>query len=193
MILLCDNTVDDISALNEIAKLTLGEGYVTAESILENPISINARITRIADFCAGLTNDPICTEIVGYGTACIDYPSILGTEKKTLASMYPEKTGIICNVCTNPNFQKRGVGTTIVKDMVEQLRNLAKKTPISKIVASAWRSNTGINIGPIFDKLGFKQVTEIHNFYTGCACIQCDPDQKGLDCVCPAVIYEMNL
>lgn len=170
--ILANNDFEHLEQIKEIADLTLGEGYADPDSIINAQVSIHAAIDD---------------KVVGYATGFIDYPSVLGVEQKTLQLLYPFKTGIIGNVATHPDFQRRGIGYALTQEIIKRLQFLHQNT----IVGSAWKSKNGINIGKVFDKLGFKQVVEIPAFWKGCPCIQCDAENKKCDC--PAVIYELSL
>lgn len=168
--ILLKNEKEHIEAIKEIADLTLGEDYANPNDILNSEISIHAQIDG---------------KIVGYATGIIDFPHILGVEKSTLENLYPFQTGIICNVATHPDYQRKGIGYTLTQEIIKTFQLLHQNT----IVASAWKSKNGVNIGGVLEKLGFKQVVEIPEFWKGCPCIQCDP----IECLCPAVIYELKI
>ena len=163
-----DNTKEVMPAIRNIAGITFGEEYAC---VLDSCISINAEIDGV---------------VVGYGTASIDYVENICLEDhiQLFVDLYPFQVGIIGNVATHPDYQRKGVGYEITKELVKRLRLLGQKT----IIGSAWRSKHGINIGSVLTKIGFTPVIEIDEFWKGQPCIQC-----GDCCTCPAVIFELRL
>jgi ribosomal protein S18 acetylase RimI-like enzyme len=167
MVTLTQTLPEHFLSIKSIAERTLGEGYVKEGQIPQ--VALTAELDG---------------KIVGYGTGFIGYPYNLGTERETLFKLYQKEAGIIGNVATDPDYQRRGIGHTITAGLISELRKLGAEL----IVASAWKSNKGVNIGGVFAKLGFKTVTEIPSFWKGVPCIQCDPKE----CNCSAVIFELS-
>jgi ribosomal protein S18 acetylase RimI-like enzyme len=96
--------------------------------------------------------------------------------------------GFLKTVCVEPDFQGRGVATTLIKECLNNLVTLGAET----LICIAWKSSAGVPIGGVLSKLGFREWITLDKFWAeeskslNYSCPVCgDPP-----CNCSAVLYK---
>lgn len=176
---------DFIPTVIAISDFQLGKDYLSADSLKKCLQKEGKYFARVA-----LNNK---REIIGF---CLS--SILSTDeiKKLLkikpdqfpnALNYTSNIGFINVLIVKEDYQRKGIGTALVKDSI----NLLETNGATVICSVGWRSKKGVNIGGILKNHKFKEVLEVPDYWKEDSlakkykCVDCGAPP----CHCSAVIF----
>jgi ribosomal protein S18 acetylase RimI-like enzyme len=173
--LTCDSQFDS-SAL-QISDITLGKGFLTSLDFYRGSngviiASFDNDKNQINGFCAGrvLDKDSFKKEF-GFS---FDKSDILG---------------LIDPVCVHPDYQKMGIGVSLIKEVMSVLKTSIFITPVWSYINSLGVRTT--NAGRSFEKLGFSlEDSSFHSWKEDCNIkFQCPLKNLSADCNCGINFY----
>jgi len=100
------------------------------------------------------------------------------------------KVGSLCTLSVHENFQGKGIGQTLTKQRMAWLESQGCEL----VLGISWVSGLPHTSKRIFDKLGFRAVKEVKEFYKEIATqhpFDC-PGCKHQPCVCSAIFYDYH-
>jgi ribosomal protein S18 acetylase RimI-like enzyme len=177
----------DIPRALRIAEDRLGDAYINAEELVpgNGRIAIGARV-----------NDAV----IAFATARIEQTDQflekvrdrLGPDEHTLVPLERRLTGeksigFVASAATDPDFEGRGIGATLIGQCINELEVFGANV----LIATAWKSNKGIQAGSILECRGFQQILELPNYWEkdslahGYSCPTCGKPP----CRCTAILY----
>lgn len=164
----------------------LGEGYMDVSDITFGP----KEFLFVAEYDG---------EVVGFALSVIldkdDFKNhLLGQKYRTPADIrISDQMGtlaLIDSIAIDPSYQKRGIGSKLVKKSLEALREAGAKA----VTSFGWKEGDNVNIGPTFRYFGFKERKEFEKFWHQDS-IEKDYDcpHCGNPCNCSAVLFSRTL
>lgn len=179
-------TSSDHSRILDISSSVLGDGYLPDINSLEK-----------AKNCVFLVA-VLHGKIVGFSYARILQPGDVGQIIRSTHDVPPDvslseqrgKLGYLHTVGVDPKFQRRGIGTALVKESIEELKKLGAET----LLSVGWKSEKGVHIGGVLKRSNLTAFREINEYWLedsrkkGYSCPSC-----GNPCQCSAVIFKSSL
>lgn len=179
-------TSRDHSRILDISSSVLGDGYLPDIQSLEE--------AKEFVFLVAILHG----KIVGFSYARILQPGDIAQITRSTHDIPPDvslseqrgKLGYLHAVGVDPKFQRRCIGTVLVRESIEALKKLGAET----LLSVGWKSEKGIHIGGILSRSNLTAFREIKEYWLedskkkGYSCPSC-----GNPCRCSAVIFKSSL
>lgn len=176
----------DHSRILDISSSVLGDGYLPDMHSLES--------AKNCIFLVAVLNG----KIVGFSYARIlqhgDVKQIIRSSRDippdVSLSEQRGKLGYLHTVGVDPKFQRRNIGTALVRESIEQLKKLGAET----LLSVGWKSEKGVHIGGVLKRSNLNAFKEIAEYWLedskkkGYSCPSC-----GNPCRCSAVLFKSSL
>ncbi len=178
-------TSDDLllKQASTIYDISLGQGYISPEDLMRYVSNPDSFI---------LLGAVINQTLIGVMLA---YPLDQETSRKYTYTFQEHnlpiplsdfKIGLIKSVSVRPEYRHRGIGTQLTIESMVRLKSM----PCDFFLAVSWVSNKPDSSQKMFEKLGFKNILSINDYWTqesikeGYLCPNC-----GNPCHCTAIFY----
>ncbi len=177
--------VNNLELLKEALNMmnrTQGEGLFNEYYLIKKANSSDAII-----LCAFLNN-----KLVSVGGAEIidNFEYYKPFENNIVERLKGKKVGSLSTLCVREDLQGKGIGQTMIKKYLDWLKNRR----CDLVLGVSWSSGLSHTSNRVFQKLGFRAIKEVKEFYKEDAIkhpFDC-PGCKTQPCVCAAVLYEYH-
>jgi ribosomal protein S18 acetylase RimI-like enzyme len=182
--------ISDQSQVLRIAEARLGDAYINRDHLIsgDDKVALCARIDKtVVSFATARmlgTTDFLQAIRERLGAKL---PSLLPLERRVAGET---KIGFVASAATDSNFEGRGLGAELVEQCIAGLENRGANV----MVATAWKSNKGVQAGSILECRGFQRLMDLPGYWeldsltNGYSCPTCG----NPPCHCTAVLYVRN-
>ena len=181
---------NDVSEVLQIAEQQLGDAYLEASSLKQSGKNV-ALCTRVDDCVIGFATGKLL-ETSDFLGKLEERVSADSQKAKQLTRRLDgeHEIGFVASAAVKPEYAGRGLGAELIGRTITALEDLGANV----LVATAWRSNAGVQAGSILEYRGFRKLFEIEKYWEKDSLqhqYSC-PTCGAPPCQCSAVVYIRN-
>jgi ribosomal-protein-alanine N-acetyltransferase len=114
----------------------------------DDPYTLDMFVTLLESFPEGFRVYLVSDKVVGY---CVTYP------------VKQKRAMVIVSIAVHPDYRKRGIGTSLLKDSILISSKLHSAKAIDKLILQVAEENDAAR--SLYEKFGFKNRSLIKNYY----------------------------